>query len=65
MDGAHICMHVESISPPFDGGTLVELKLILSHCHGIEGGELRIRVLADDANKYMHGDAFMMRMRRI
>jgi hypothetical protein len=65
MDEMSLCMHVESISPPFDGGTVVEVKFVLPHCHGVEGGEMRVRVLAGEAGKYMRGDSYMMRMRRI
>jgi hypothetical protein len=65
MDGMHLCMHVESISPPFDGGASVEVKFVLPCCHGVLGGELRVRVDAEDAHKYMRGDTYMIRMRRI
>jgi hypothetical protein len=60
-----VCMKLEQISPPFAEGTLIELKFKLPACNGCEGGELRMRVLADRAERYRLGDEYHIRIREI
>jgi hypothetical protein len=64
--GLHVCAGCTSISKPFDSGRLVEIKLELSPCHGLDGGgELRLRIPADEAHDYKEGDEFSIRIRQL
>jgi hypothetical protein len=44
---------------------MVELKFALSPCHGVAGGELRLRIDADEAARYEIGAEFSIRIREI
>jgi hypothetical protein len=63
--GLHVCAGLTSKSRPFDNGQTVELKLELSPCHGLTGGEMRLRVPADEAREYKEGDEFSIRIRQL
>lgn len=63
--GLHVCMKLVKISKPYNGGQEVELKFLLSPCHGLRGGELLLLIPAGDASRYMLGDEYSIRMRSI
>lgn len=52
--GLRIHAHIEEITPPFDKGQWVELKLKLDHREDIQG-ECRLRVWIQDAKQYRVG----------
>jgi hypothetical protein len=58
------CYVIESISKPFNDGTLVEVKFAMTRCRGTEA-EMFLRVPVEAAKAYMVGDTYMMQMRRI
>ena len=63
--GLHVCAGLLTVSQPFDAGSTVELRFELSPCHGLTGGELRLRVPAEDAKDYAEGDEFSIRIRQL
>jgi hypothetical protein len=58
-------MRLESISKPFNAGRDVELLFNLSPCHGVHGGELRMRISPEAAKMYLVGDEKSIRIRSI
>ena len=63
--GLHVCAGLTFISKPFNDATVVELKMELSPCHGLEGGEVHLRIPAEDAGDYKEGDEFSIRIRQL
>lgn len=63
--GLHVCTTLVDISPPFDAGQICELKFECCSCHGLSGGELRLRMSPEDAKLYYLGDEFSLRIRLI
>lgn len=64
--GLHICCKLTSISEPFNADASCELKFELSPCHGVVGGEIYLRIPADEARAlYYIGDEFSIRIRLI
>lgn len=54
LDCLRIHAHIEEITPPFDNGQWVEIKLKLDHRDDIQG-ECRLRVWTADARHYHVG----------
>ena len=65
MDELAICMRLVSISPPFDANQTVELKFVLPACQDCLGGDMLLRVSPSHAVRYMIGDEYFIRARRI
>jgi len=58
-------MNLRAISAPFNAGETVELKFDIPACGEFaDGGELRARIRASDASKWMLGDHYNIRIKR-
>ena len=63
--GLHVCIRLVEVSQPFNANQTIELRFDLEECHGIQGGELILRVAPQARALYYVGDVFSMNIRLV